>query len=299
MRVTVTGATGLIGRRLVGELTDRGDEVTVLTRSPARAREALPGTTPVEWDPDSGPAPAEALDGRDAVIHLAGEPVAQRWNDDAKRRILDSREAGTRNLVAGMRAAAQPPGVLVSASGVGYYGPRGDERLDEDAPAGNDFLARVCVAWEREAQSHEGRVVCVRTGIVLDKGGGALAKMLPFFKLGGGGPVAGGRQYMSWIHVDDLIAMYLAALDGDAWTGAVNATAPTPVTNKEFSKALGHALHRPAVAPVPGFAVRALYGEMADIVIHGQRVVPERPRVLGFRFAHPELGEALESALAD
>ena len=174
--------------------------------------------------------------------------------------------------------------------------------LDESAPAADDFLAQVCAVWEREAVAAEGlgvRVVRIRTGVVLDKGGGALAKMLPFFKLGGGGPVAGGRQYMSWIHVDDLVSLYLAALDGGAeWTGPVNATAPNPVTNKTFSKALGRALHRPAVAPVPGFAVRVLYGEMADIVVYGQRVVPSRAASLGFAFAHPELDEALESALA-
>jgi uncharacterized protein len=301
MRVTVTGATGRIGTRLVGELRRRGDEVTVLSRNPAKAREAL-GVEAVAWQPEAEPAPLAALAGRDGVIHLAGEDVAQRWDKETKLRLMDSRELGTRNLVAGLAAAEPRPAVLVSSSAIGWYGHRGDEVLDESAPAADDFLAQVCAAWEREAAKAEElgvRVVRVRTGVVLDKGGGALAKMLPFFKLGGGGPVAGGRQYMSWIHVDDLVAMYLAALDGDAWTGAVNATAPTPVTNKEFSKALGHALHRPAVAPVPGFAVRALYGEMADIVVYGQRVVPERPQALGFRFAHPELGEALESALAD
>jgi uncharacterized protein len=193
--------------------------------------------------------------------------------------------------------------VLVSAAAIGWYGHRGDEVLDESEPAADDFLAQVCAVWEREAAAAERlgvRVVRIRTGVVLDKGGGALAKMLPFFKLGGGGPVAGGRQYMSWIHVDDLVALYLAALDGGAdWSGPVNATAPTPVTNQAFAKALGRALHRPAVAPVPGFAVRILYGEMADIVVYGQRVVPERARALGFQFAHPDLGEALESALAD
>jgi uncharacterized protein (TIGR01777 family) len=290
MRVTITGATGLIGPRLARALEARGDEVTILSRRP---REGA-----VQWaDPTSQPAPAEALDGRDAVIHLAGEPVAQRWNDEAKRRILDSREAGTRNLVAGMRAAAQPPGALVSASGVGYYGPRGDEPLGEDAPPGDDFLARVCAAWEREAQACEGRVVRVRTGIVLDKGGGALAKMLPFFKLGIGGPVAGGRQYMPWIHLDDLVGIYLAALDGDGWSGAVNASAPEPVTNREFSRTLGRVLRRPAFAPVPKLAIRTLYGEMAEIVTEGQRAVPRRTQELGYAFRHTELDAALRSAL--
>jgi uncharacterized protein (TIGR01777 family) len=300
MRVTLTGATGRIGTKLVHALRERGDEVTVLSRHPDRARDAL-GVEAVAWDPEAGPAPAEALARRDGVIHLAGEDVAQRWTGAVKERILRSRELGTRNLVAGLRAAEPRPAALVSSSAVGWYGPHGDEVLTEAAPAGDDFLAQVCVAWEREAAAAEElgvRVVRVRTGVVLDKEGGALAKMLPFFKLGGGGPVAGGGQYMSWIHVDDLAAVYLAALDGGDWSGAVNATAPEPVTNKAFSKALGRALHRPAVAPVPGLAVKALYGEMAQIVVNGQRVVPERTRALGFRFAHPELDEALRSALA-
>ena len=186
--------------------------------------------------------------------------------------------------------------MLVSSSAVGYYGPHGDEPLDEQTPAGSDFLAEVCVIWEREAQRAAElglRVVTVRTGVVLDRGGGALAKMLPFFKLGVGGPVAGGDQYMPWIHVDDVVGIYLAALDGEDWVGPVNASAPEPVTNQAFSKALGRALHRPAFAPVPGLAVRALYGEMAEIVTKGQRVVPRRAQALGYAFEHPDLDEAL------
>jgi len=300
MRVTVTGATGRIGAGLVAALQARGDEVTVLSRSPDRARAAL-GTEAVAWRTEDEPAPAEALAGRDGVIHLAGEDVAQRWSDDAKRRIRTSRELGTRNLVAGLRAADPRPAVLVSASAVGWYGPRGDERVDEDTPAASDFLAEVCAVWEREAVAAEAlgvRVVRVRTGVVLDKDGGALAKMLPFFRLGVGGPVAGGGQWMPWIHRDDLVALYLRALDDAAWTGAVNGTAPEPVTNKDFSRALGRALHRPAFAPVPGFAVRVLYGEMADIVVNGQRAVPKRTQALGFSFRHPQLDEALRDALA-
>jgi len=301
MRITITGATGVIGGQMTAALRERGDEVTVLSRDPGKAHAAL-GVEAVAWDPGAAPAPAGALAGRDGVIHLAGEDVAQRWDDDTKRRLLASREQGTRNLVAGLEAANPRPATLVSSSAVGWYGHRGDEVLDESAPAADDFLAQVCAVWEREAAAAEGlgvRVVRIRTGVVLDKGGGALAKMLPFFKLGGGGPVAGGRQYMSWIHVDDLVALYLAALDGgEAWSGPVNATAPEPATNKAFSKALGHALHRPAFAPVPRLAVQALYGEMSQIVVTGQRVVPERAAALGFRFAHPELDEALRSALA-
>jgi uncharacterized protein (TIGR01777 family) len=301
MRVTLTGATGRIGTLLVQELLSRGDEVTVLSRSPDRARAALPGVQAVAWDLSREPAPTEALTGRDGVVHLAGEDIAQRWSADAKRRVRESRELGTRHLVAGLRAAADRPGVLVSGSAVGYYGSRGDEPVDEGTPAGSGFLADVCAAWEREADAAAElgmRVVKLRTGVVLDREGGALAKMLPFFKLGIGGPVAGGRQYMSWIHRDDIVGMQLAALDGDAWSGPVNGTAPEPQTNRDFGRALGRALHRPAFAPVPGLAVRALYGDMAELVTEGQRVLPRRAVELGYEFRHPRLDEALRSALA-
>ncbi|HEY8582689.1 MAG TPA: TIGR01777 family oxidoreductase, partial [Capillimicrobium sp.] len=256
MRVTITGATGLLGRKLVAALRERGDEVTVLSRDGAKARAAL-GVEAVSWDPAAGPAPTAALEGRDAVVHLAGEPVAQRWSAEAKRRIHDSRETGTRNLVAGIAATTARPRALISSSAVGFYGKHGDERVPESTPAGDDFLAGVCVAWEREASAaaqHGLRVVLVRTGVVLDADGGALAKMLPFFKAGVGGPVAGGRQWLPWIHADDIAGIYLTALDDDAWEGPVNASAPEPVTNKAFSKALGRALKRPAFAPVPGLA---------------------------------------------
>ena len=217
-----------------------------------------------------------------------------------KERIWTSREAGTRCLVGGLREAEPRPGVLVSASGVGYYGPRGDERLDESAEPGDDFLAEVTQVWEAEAVAAEDlglRVALVRTGVVLDRAGGALAKMLPPFRAGIGGPVAGGRQYMPWIHLDDLVGIYLAALDGDDWSGPINASAPEPVPNREFSKALGRALHRPAFAPVPAFALRILYGEMAEIVTTGQRAVPKRALELGYAFQHPDLDEALASTL--
>lgn len=299
MNVTITGGTGLIGTRLVRALRERGDGVTVLSRSPEKASDAL-GVEAVAWDPLAGPAPAEALAGRDGVVHLAGEPVAQRWSDEAKRRIMESREVGTRNLVAGLRAAEPRPTVLVSSSAVGYYGAHGDEPVTEATPAGDDFLAQVCVVWEREARAAEElgvRVVCVRTGVVLDAGGGALKTMLTPFKLGVGGPVAGGRQYLPWIHVDDLVAMYLRALDYPSWSGPYNGSAPTPQTNKAFSKALGRALHRPAVAPVPSFAIKAMYGEMATVVTDGQRAIPERALAAGFAFRHPEVDEALADTL--
>jgi uncharacterized protein len=318
MKVAVTGASGLIGTALVTELTHGGESVTVLTRDPGRARARLspparragsrsrtgmaPALELVRWEPLREPAPAHALAGCDAIVHLAGEPIAKRWSEPAKRAIRESRVVGTRNLIEGLRAldADDLPQALVSSSGVNYYGPHGSEPIDEEAPPGSDFLAQVCVEWETEARAAEQlglRTVQMRTGVVLDRGGGALAKMLPPFRLGIGGPVAGGRQYMAWIHRDDVIGMMLAALMDDRWSGPINATAPTPVTNRELSRALGRALGRPALLPVPGLALRALYGEMAQLVIAGVRAVPARALVLGYEFAHPELDEALRAAL--
>jgi uncharacterized protein (TIGR01777 family) len=274
VRITITGGTGLIGSKLTARLRERGDDVTTLS---LRNDELAP-----------------KLEGRDAVVHLAGENLAQRWTDKAEREILESREQGTRRLVAALPDSVK---TLVSASAVGYYGPRGAEEVTEDDPPGDDFPARVCVAWEREANAASARVVTIRTGVVLDASGGALAKMLLPFKLGIGGPVAGGKQYMPWIHVDDLVGIYIAALDGEDWRGPVNATAPNPATNADFSKALGRALHRPAVLPIPGFALRALYGEMAAIVTTGQRAIPRNALAHGYQFTHPDLDEALDNAL--
>ena len=256
MNVTLTGATGLIGTGIVRALQARGDAVTVLSRDPDKARAALGDVDAHAWRPREEPAPAAALSGRDAVVHLAGESVAQRWSDDARRAIHDSREIGTRNLVAGLATADPRPGVLVSASGVNYYGPRGDEPLTEDAPPGDDFLARVCMAWEREAAAARELGLRVAT-----------------------------------------LRLYLAALDGADWVGAANACAPEPATNRDFSRALGRALHRPALAPVPGFAVRLLYGDMAEIVTTGQRTVPMRALEHGYAFRHTDLDEALRDAL--
>jgi len=301
MRVTLTGATGGIGRGLAEALIARGDEVTALTRSPERAAGRLPqGVAAVGWDPVAGPAPAEALAGRDAVVNLAGENVAQRWTSEVKQRIRASRELGTRNLVEGLRTAEPRPAALISGSASGYYGPHGDERIGEDAPAGDDFLAAVSVAWEREALEAEGlgmRVAIVRTGIVLDADSGALATMLTPFKLGVGGPVAGGRQYMPWIHREDEIGLLLAALDNPGFSGPVNGSAPEPATNRDFSRALGRALHRPAFAPIPAAAIKVLYGDMAQIVVKGVRMVPGRAAELGYTFRHPDLDEALRSTL--
>jgi uncharacterized protein (TIGR01777 family) len=309
-RVTITGATGLLGPQLTAALLARGAQVTVLSRDPDRARAKLGEVTAFAWDTMSEAAPVEALGGRDAVVHLAGAPVAQRWSAEAKDEIRASRVTGTRNLLAGLAACGEidggsagsdeRPRTLVSSSAIGYYGPHGEEPLDEDAPPGEDFLARVCVEWEAEAARASDlglRVVQVRTGIVLDAAGGALQKMLTPFRLGVGGPVAGGRQYMSWIHADDVVGMMLTAIADERWSGPVNATAPEPVTNAAFSRALGRVLHRPALLPVPGLALRALYGEMAEIVTTGARAVPAKPLVLGYEFSQPRLEQALRSAL--
>jgi uncharacterized protein (TIGR01777 family) len=324
MRVTVTGATGLIGPAVVAALRERGDEVTVLSRDPPRARAKLEGsrrpratlgpasTSPtgprgalqaLRWELASEPAPHDALTGRDAVVHLAGENIAQRWTANAKRAIRESRITGTRHLVQGLAACTEPerPPVLVSASAIGYYGAHGDEPIDEEAPAGTDFLAQTCSAWETEAQAAAQlgvRVASVRTGVVLDRAGGALGKMLTPFKLGVGGPVAGGRQYISWIHTDDLVGIVLAAIDGVQWRGPINATAPEPRRNRDFSKALGRALHRPSLLPVPAVALALLYGEMSEIVTTGARVLPARALVLGYEFRYPQLDPGLRAALA-
>ena len=303
MKVTVTGATGTLGSALVAELLARGDEVTALSRDPDSARRKLGAeVNALAWaDPKGDSPPAQALRGQDAVMHLLGEPVAQRWSEQAKKEIRDSRVLSTRNLVAGLAelSEAERPGVLVSQSASGFYGPQGDQRVDESAPAADDFLAEVCVAWEAEAHHAESlglRVALARTGVVMSEEGGALEKMLPPFKLGVGGPVAGGKQYVPWIHADDVVGALLFCLDTEGATGPINLSAPEPVTNAELSKALGHVLKRPAVAPVPAFAIKTLYGEMASIVTSGVRAVPKRLLALGYDFRRPDLEDALRAA---
>lgn len=299
MRVTVSGATGRIGRHLVAALKERGDEVTALSRDPDKATELL-GVEALPWNMKEDAAPKQALAGRDAIVHLAGEDVGQRWSREAKAEILDSREQGTRNMVHTMFDTTPRPKALICASASGYYGARGDEPVDEHAAPGRDWLAEVCMRWERQADTAKigTRTVVVRTGIVLDADGGALAKMLPPFKAGLGGPIGSGRQYMPWIHLDDLVGIYMAAIDNPTFQGPINASAPEPVTNKAFAKALGRALHRPAVAPVPGFTIKLLYGEMSQVVLDGVRMVPGRAAELGYDFRHPDLDEALRDTLA-
>lgn len=302
-RIVLTGATGTIGGAVVAALRPRGEEVVVLSRDPRRAEQALGAGVEVHaWaDPTSSPPPAEALSGADGVIHLLGEPVAQRWTEAARTRIRDSRVRSTRQLVAGLADLPDDrrPRVLISQSAVGFYGRSDDRELDERAPAGSDFLAGVVSAWEHEAQAADAlmRVVRTRTGVVLAPSGGALARMLPFFRLGIGGPVAGGRQYMPWVHLGDVAQAVLFCLDNESSVGAINVTAPEPVTNAEFSRALGRVLGRPAVLPVPGISLRLLYGEMAEIVTTGQRAVPRRLLELGFQFHHRQVEEALRDVL--
>lgn len=304
MRVLITGATGTIGLALADALAARGDQVVAVSRDPERGQRVLGDGVEVHaWpEPETAAPPARALAGTDAVVNLLGEPLAQRWTDDAKQRIRDSRVRGTRTLVTALTALPDEdrPKVLVSQSAAGYYGPRGDAPLDEQTAPGDDFLAGVVTAWEGEATAARAamRVICTRTGVVLSASGGALAKMLPFFKLGIGGPVAGGAQYVPWIHLDDVIGGLIHCLDHNEAAGPVNLTAPQPVTNAELSRALGRALGRPAVLPVPGLALKLLYGEMAEIVTTGQRAIPARLGELGYAFRHPEIGPALADVLS-
>lgn len=297
MQVTITGASGFIGRRLVTQLEAGGHSVHILGRAPRAG--VSPAAQFSVWEPEKGPPPAAAL-AADAIIHLAGEPVSQRWTPDVKRRIRDSRVIGTRQLVAGLQQAGQRPQVLVAASAVGYYGDRGNDVLTESSKPGDTFLAKLSVEWEDAALAAQTlgiRVVVVRIGIVLGQGGGALEKMLPLFKAGVGGKLGAGGQWMPWIHLDDLTALFLRAAQDSTWKGPVNGAAPNPVTNADFTAALGRALHRPALFPVPEFAVKLLYGEMAQILFHSQRVIPQAALSAGFEFRHPELFGALKAIL--
>jgi uncharacterized protein (TIGR01777 family) len=298
VNITLTGASGLIGRRLLANLQRAGHTLTVLSRRPAANLAA--GIECVLWDPMQGPPPEEGLRQADAIIHLAGEPVAQRWNEDVKRRIHDSRVFGTRNLVEGIANLRNRPGVLITASAIGYYGSRGDEILSESSPPAETYLAHVCSAWENEAAAAEAlglRVVPIRIGVVLDAHGGALKSMLTPFRFGLGGRLGDGRQWMSWIHLADLAALFEFALDPSV-RGPLNGVAPNPVRNSEFTQALAAALHRPAIFPVPPFALKLLYGEMSEILFASQRVLPTGPEAAGFKFKFPELPAALVDLFA-
>jgi uncharacterized protein (TIGR01777 family) len=297
MKIAITGASGFIGRRLMKLLAARGHRLHVLSR---HAGTNLPAGVQLSvWDPLLGPAPEDALLDADAVLHLAGEPVAQRWTAAAKQRIRDSRVVGTSHLVAALADCSPRPATLVCASAIGYYGSRGDELLSEDSAPGTGFLADVCVGWEREAAKAEAlgmRVTRIRTGVVLDPRGGALKPMLAPFRFGLGGPLGGGRQWMSWIHASDLAEMFRFALENPA-PPVLNGVAPGSVTNAEFTRALATALHRPAFLPVPKLALRMLFGEMADMLLSSQRVTTAAAESAGFQFQHPQLAEALGDLL--
>jgi uncharacterized protein (TIGR01777 family) len=297
--ITISGASGLIGRRLLKVLAKDGQSLTVLSRH--AGTNLPPGVRLAVWNPVKGEPPADALREADAVIHLAGTPVAQRWSAQVKQDIRESRVVGTRNLVAALSKLQRKPGVLICASAIGYYGSRGDEMLTESAAPGGDFLSEVCVAWEKEAQAAEAlgmRVVRIRIGIVLDARGGALPRMLPPFRMGAGGKLGNGKHWMSWIHLDDLAALFQFALTKPV-SGAVNGVAPNPVTNADFTRALAAAVHRPAIFPVPAFGLRLLFGEMSEILLASQRVAAQAAQSAGFTFRFPELAGALADVLKD
>ena len=301
MRVLVTGASGLIGSSLCDALLARGDEVVGLSRDPDKARADNPTVRWFPWQPTLERPAAEAFEGVDGVVNLIGETINQRWTDDSKRRILESRSASTHNLVQAIGALSEKPRVLVSQSAVGFYGDRGEELVDESAPPGTGFAAEVPVEWERaahEADELSLRLVITRTAPVLDPREGLLKELRIPFKLGVGGPIAGGAQYLPWIHIDDAVGILVWALDDERVEGVINATAPMQVTNREFSKTLGRVLGRPAIVPVPGFAVALLRGgELAETVTGGQRVVPRRAQDLGYGFRFSELEPALRDLL--
>ena len=300
MRILITGGRGFLGQLLADALTRDGYDVVALTRDKtakpggaARAATWVPDGTVGSWSP--------IVDGAAGVVNLAGESIAgRRWSSRHKARIRESRVLATRSIVGAINAAASKPAVFVSGSAVGYYGPHGAERVTEDTPAGRDFLGQVAAEWEAEAANVRAqvRLVLIRTGIVLHRRGGALPEMLPPFWFGAGGPVGTGRQYWPWIHWQDWVDLVRFAIRTTAATGPINATAPNPVTNREFARALGRAIHRPAFMPAPAFALRLMLGEMADpLLLSGQRAVPAAAERLGFRFGHPNLDETLKSLL--
>lgn len=295
MNVMVTGGRGFIGNSLTGLLVGRGDHVTVVSRNPSAGRTSRAGVSIEPWLPD--------LSRFAAIVHLAGEPIfGKRWSTQQKENLRTSRVSSTRRIVdaLGELPAARRPRVLVNASAVGYYGSRGDEVLREEAAPGDDFLAGLSRAWEAEALRAPQvgvRAVCVRTGVVLGLDGGALQQMLPPFKLGVGGPIGSGRQWMSWIHIRDLCRLMLFAIDTAALEGPLNGASPTPLTNREFSKTLGRVLRRPALFPVPKLALRALYGEAAEVLFASQRCSAEKSLARGFTFEFSELEPALRQLL--
>lgn len=302
MRVVLTGGTGFIGSRLCERLVFRGHEVIVLTRDASRSRDHLHPKVRVESWAEGAPRWESLVDGAAGLLNLAGESIAQRWTAGAKERIVRSRVAATERLFTAVEKAKVRPRVLVSASAVGYYGPRGDEELTEEAAPGADFLAETCLKWEEAARRFEGlglRVVRIRTGLVLAPDGGALARMLLPFKAFAGGPLGSGRQWVSWIHRDDLVELFVFVLEHPDVSGVLNGTAPSPVTMGQLGKALGRALGRPSFLPVPEPILKVALGEMSTLLLEGQRVVPAHARSLGFSFRFPDIGPALQDLVGD
>jgi uncharacterized protein len=303
MHIVIAGGSGFLGSALTRALAAGAHDLTILTRQTMPAASPQPHVSYVPWTPDgSSGAWAPNINGADAVINLAGESIAaKRWSVEQKRTLRDSRLLATRSLTAAIRQAARPPAAFISGSAVGYYGDRGDETITEASAPGTDFLAGLAKDWEAAANdvAQLTRVALIRTGIVLDREGGALAKMLPPFRMFVGGPLGSGRQYMPWIHKEDWVRLVSWSVTADGARGPLNATSPSPVTNAEFSKALGRALKRPSLLPAPGFALRIALGEMADaLLLSGQRALPVRATDLGFSFRYSNIDEALDSVLA-
>lgn len=301
MRVVITGGSGLVGRALAAELLGAGHEVRVTSRDPASVTAMPPGVELAQWDTASAERFAELVDGVDAVVHLTGEGISDgRWTEERKRRIRESRVRSTTAAAEAIGAVEARPRILLQASGVDYYGARGDEVLTEESDSGEGFLAELCRDWEAAGAAvaeHGVRHVATRGSLVLAAEGGALPKMALPFRFFVGGPVASGRQWMSWVHLEDEVAAMRFLLEEPSATGAYNLSAPEPVRNRDFSRALGRALHRPSLIPVPAFALKILFGEMAGLLIGGQRVLPARLQEAGYTFRHPRVAEALVDVL--
>lgn len=302
MKVAITGATGFVGTRLVQRLQAEGNQVLVLTRNPSTAKSVFPNLEIIAYTPTESGSWQQAIAGSDAVVNLAGAPIAEgRWTPERKQEILNSRKLSTQKLVEAISQANPKPAVLVNASAIGYYGTSETATFDESSPSGNDFLAKVCQEWEAEAQKVKAtgtRLVVLRLGIVLGKGG-ALAKMLPPFQLFAGGPIGSGRQWFSWIHRDDLVNLILFSLSHPEINGVFDATAPNPIRMTEFCDTLGQVLNRPSWLPVPGLALEVLLGDGAMVVLEGQQVLPQRTLASGFKYQYPTVKQALEQILVN
>jgi uncharacterized protein len=301
MKIAIAGATGFVGSRLVEQLQAQGHQVLMLTRSPQQASKRFPQAQVVGYNPLKSGDWQESISGCDAVINLAGEPIAEkRWTPAQKRVMMESRQIGTQKIVEAISLAASKPPVLINASAIGYYGTSETSKFDETSPAGTDFLAQVCTAWETAAQAASAlgtRVVILRLGIVLGENGGALGKMLAPFNAFVGGPIGSGNQWFSWIHRDDVVKLIIAALTDTQMQGVYNATAPNPVTMTDFAQTLGTVMNRPSWLPVPNFALEALLGEGAIVVLQGQQVIPTQTLSRGFEFQYPTLKPALAAIL--